>query len=157
MRHMTFAERLAHHRALYRAGAHFARRAIAERTGRLAGPVGCAPGAGLAYWLGAYHATRNCITMRAQRPRMSPKERAPTLDELRALLPVVGGKRRGLYAAAPGTGPAGKTCHDCDELIYMRSPAKHPKCGLTKYTHGDATTIRTSTPACKHFTERDDD
>lgn len=78
-------------------------------------------------------------------------ERQPTMDELRRVLPVVGEKRRGLYAGAPGSGPAGKTCHDCRHLRYMRPPTKHPKCGLTKYTHGDATTIRTRTPACKYF------
>lgn len=81
-------------------------------------------------------------------------DRQPTLDELRALLPVKGGsKRRGLYAAAPGTGPAGKTCRSCAHKTYTGGRKWHPKCGLTKYTHGDATTIRTSTPACKHYQE----
>lgn len=79
--------------------------------------------------------------------------RQPTMEELRRLLPVVGEKRRGLYAAAPGTGPAGKTCRSCDHVRHMR-PGKHPKCGLTNFTHGDATTIRTSTPACRHYAER---
>lgn len=77
----------------------------------------------------------------------------PSMAHLRALLPVVGEKRRGLYAAAPGTGPVGKTCRTCVHLAHMR-PGKHPKCGLTKYTHGDATTIRTSTPACHRYEER---
>lgn len=84
---------------------------------------------------------------------MSDEPRQPTLEELRRALPVVGQKRRGLYFAAPGTGPEGKTCHDCAHLIYVRPSAKHPKCDRTKYTHGDATTIRTRTPACRGFEE----
>lgn len=80
--------------------------------------------------------------------------RQPTMDELRARLPVKGVKaHRGLYAGVAGTGPDGKTCHDCGWLRYTdpRGRAKHPKCGKTAYTHGDATTIRTFTPACHHF------
>lgn len=80
--------------------------------------------------------------------------RQPTWDELRALLPVKGIKSRGLYAGPAGTGPEGKTCHDCGWLRYSHhSKAKHPKCGKTKYTHGDATTIKTRTAACHHFKE----
>ena len=61
---------------------------------------------------------------------------------------------RGLYAATPGTGPAGKTCRDCAHLRHTGNSRKqHPKCGLTNYTRGDATTIRTSTPSCNRFTE----
>lgn len=76
----------------------------------------------------------------------------PTMDELRALLPVHGEKRRGLYAAAPGSGPAGKTCKTC-AFRTSTGNGKYPKCGKTKYTHGDATTIRVSTPACHHYVE----
>lgn len=76
----------------------------------------------------------------------------PTMDELRAMLPTKGA--RGLYAAPPGTGPVGRTCHFCAHLLYTGSGTKHPKCGQAKYTRGDATTIRTSTPACRQFEER---
>lgn len=74
----------------------------------------------------------------------------PTMDELRALAPVQ--MKRGLYAAPPGTGPAGKTCHDCAFLTHTgHNRNRHPKCGKTQYTHGDATTILTRSAACKHF------
>lgn len=77
----------------------------------------------------------------------------PTWDELRAMMPAKGAKLRGLYAAPAGTGPLGKTCHDCAFLRYNdpQGRAKHPKCGKVKYTSGDATTIKTRTPACRHF------
>lgn len=90
---------------------------------------------------------------------MSDERPQPTLEELRALLPLRGTKKRGLYAAAPGTGPAGETCRTCAHKTYtgQSTRARHPKCGLTKYTHGDATTIRTSTPACKHWTASTDE
>jgi hypothetical protein len=74
------------------------------------------------------------------------------MDELRAMMPTQ--KKRGLYAAPPGTGPVGRTCHFCAFLTYSGHNTKHPKCGKTNYTHGDATTIRTSTPACRLFEER---
>lgn len=75
----------------------------------------------------------------------------PTMDELRALMPTKGGKQRGLYAAPAGTGPAGKACRDCAHLRHTGNVKKHPKCGKVKYTHGDATTIKTRTPACRVF------
>lgn len=78
----------------------------------------------------------------------------PTMAELRALLPVKGAGRRGLYAGTPGTGPVGKTCRSCKHKTYTGGAKRHPKCGLTDYTHGDATTIRTSTPACHRYEER---
>lgn len=78
----------------------------------------------------------------------------PSMADLRALLPSRGKGKQGLYAAAPGTGPAGKTCQSCAHKIYTGGRKLHPKCGLTKYTHGDATTIRTRTPACHRYEER---
>lgn len=78
----------------------------------------------------------------------------PTMDELKARLPVVGKQRRGLYAGPPGTGPVGKTCRSCAHKTYTGNGPKYfPKCGLTNYTRGDATTIRTSTPACHRYEE----
>ncbi len=75
----------------------------------------------------------------------------PTLDELRARIPW-----QGKYAAQPGTGPVGATCHSCAFLANTgRAGGKsHPKCGKTKYTSGDATTIRTSTAACSQYAEQ---
>lgn len=76
----------------------------------------------------------------------------PTLDELR--------ERTGhgtwwykRYAAEPGTGPAGKMCRDCEHMTSTdpQGRGKHPKCGKTDYTSGDATTIRVKTAACKLF------
>lgn len=75
----------------------------------------------------------------------------PTMEELRARLPVVGPARRGLYAGAAGSGPAGKTCRTCRFKTYTGNVKLHPKCSLTNYTSGDATTIRTSTPACRYY------
>ena len=85
-----------------------------------------------------------------------PEKTPPTFEELRALLPVKGIRYRGLYAGVAGTGPEGKTCHDCGWLTYTRHGNNYkgyPKCGKTAYTHGDATTIKTRTAACQHFTE----
>jgi len=73
----------------------------------------------------------------------------PTMEELRAQVGAQGDKAR-RYAAEPGTGPAGATCHSCAFLRYT-GHAKYPKCGRTKYTRGDATTIRTRTPACRLY------
>jgi hypothetical protein len=79
----------------------------------------------------------------------------PTLDELRervhATAPKRDGKQRGLYAAPPGSGPPLKTCGDCAHLRFTGSAKHYPKCGLVKFTHGDATTIRMRSPACAKF------
>jgi hypothetical protein len=83
---------------------------------------------------------------------MSDERTPPTMEELRALMPVVGGQRRGLYAATPGTGPAGETCASCEHRTSTGGKGnRHPKCGLTQFTRGDATTIRTSSPACSKW------
>lgn len=84
---------------------------------------------------------------------MSDERRQPTLEELRASLPLRGTKKRGLYAGSPGGGPAGETCRTCKHKTYtgQSKPTSHPKCGLVKYTAGDATTILTSTPACRYW------
>ena len=76
----------------------------------------------------------------------------PTMEELRAQV-VASYGTGGKYADAPGTGPEGTTCHSCAHLRHtgQANPSKHPKCGLTKYTHGDATTIKTSTPSCRRY------
>jgi hypothetical protein len=66
-------------------------------------------------------------------------------------MPVRNGKVRGLYAATPGSGPPGKTCGDCAFLRFTGNVKHYPKCGLVKYTHGDATTIQRRSPACAKF------
>lgn len=69
---MTFDQALAHHRAAYHAGAHFAREAIATGRARIRGPVGLSAAGRLAYWLAAAHALRDCVIM----PTKSPAHRA---------------------------------------------------------------------------------
>jgi hypothetical protein len=76
------------------------------------------------------------------------------MDDLYALAGRQG-KNAQRYAGIPGTGPAGTTCKRCAHLRYTGSAKRFPKCGKTKYTHGDATTIRTSSPSCSLY-EADD-
>lgn len=79
------------------------------------------------------------------------------MDELRAKIGAQcgpsGGKQR--YAGEAGKGPEGKTCGDCGWLTFTdrATSGKYPKCGLTNYTSGDATTIKRKTPACQHFAD----
>lgn len=75
----------------------------------------------------------------------------PTLDELRARH---GAMQGGRYADAPGSGPEGKTCKSCAWLRYTGHSKRFPKCGRTKYTRGDATTIKTGSPACRLYEEK---
>lgn len=73
----------------------------------------------------------------------------PTIDELRARVAY-----NGKYAGTPGKGPTGRTCKSCAHKIYSAPhKAKHPKCNLAQWTSGDATTIKTSTPACEKYKE----
>jgi hypothetical protein len=58
------------------------------------------------------------------------------------------------YAAAPGSGPAGKTCRDCEHAegwTNRRGNKTYWKCGLVKHTSGPGTDIRVRTPACSRF------
>lgn len=71
----------------------------------------------------------------------------PTMDELRARVGVQG-KR---YGDMPGTGPEGTTCSSCAWLRYTGNTKRHYKCGKTAYTHGDATTIRVTSPSCRLY------
>lgn len=73
------------------------------------------------------------------------------MDELRARI----GKQGARYAEMPGTGPTGTTCKTCAALTYTGNQRKHPKCGRTAFTHGDATSILTSSPSCLLYAERD--
>lgn len=74
----------------------------------------------------------------------------PTMDELRAKA----GRMNARYAEEPGTGPQGETCKTCAHLRYTGHAKHYPKCGKTKYTHGDATTIKTSSRACRLYEAR---
>ena len=70
-------------------------------------------------------------------------------------LPVVI-QHSGAYAGAPGSGPQGRTCRDCDHYCRVaHNNGVHRKCGLVrgKWTHGPATDIKAGTPACRLFVE----
>lgn len=56
------------------------------------------------------------------------------------------------YAAAPGSGPAGKTCRDCVHYC-VRTGGKFRKCALLQrvWTKGAGTDIRARSPACKMY------
>lgn len=110
-----------------------------------------APGSGIFGMLGSARA----VTLPS--PGVDPVAAVtrPTMDELRATMPTKGGKKRGLYAAPPGTGPLGRTCHHCAFLTYSGHNTQHPKCDKVKWTSGDATTILTRTPACRYFEQNE--
>jgi hypothetical protein len=54
------------------------------------------------------------------------------------------------YYAAPGTGPAGHTCGDCEHHVVKRLAKDYHKCAKSeaKWTGGGATDIRVRSPAC---------
>lgn len=58
------------------------------------------------------------------------------------------------YAAAPGTGPEGKTCKQCAHYCH-RENGKYRKCGLVaaRWTCGPGTDILARSPACAFFQE----
>lgn len=59
------------------------------------------------------------------------------------------------YAAAPGSGPAGKECRGCAHFMHACG-VKYRKCGLVRarWTRGPGTDIRAHAPACDFFEER---
>lgn len=60
----------------------------------------------------------------------------------------------GGYPAMPGTGPKGKTCHDCENYCRVNGGSRsYPKCLLMKlrWTHGTGTDIKAHSPACRKF------
>ncbi len=65
--------------------------------------------------------------------------------------------RRG-YAGIPGTGPAGKTCKDCDHYYIKQLSKTYRKCYLMKayWTGGQGSDIKASSPACAKFEETGD-
>jgi hypothetical protein len=61
-------------------------------------------------------------------------------------------KRKGGYAATPGTGPQGETCKTCRHIRRKMGGRKsYPKCALVKWTSGTATDIRVHAPACSRW------
>ena len=60
------------------------------------------------------------------------------------------------YAAPPGTGPAGKTCRDCDNYARRRSAKTYLKCWLMRdvWTGGPGTDIKAKSPACRFFNKQ---
>jgi hypothetical protein len=67
-------------------------------------------------------------------------------------------KKRGGHAAAPGTGPAGKTCRTCEHYTraHLESGRIVRKCGLMEvhWTRGPGTDIRAKDAACRHYEAR---
>lgn len=62
------------------------------------------------------------------------------------------GEPRG-YPAMPGTGPEGKRCKHCANLVIRRLAKDYRKCGLMRavWTGGRRTDIRANSPACSKF------
>ena len=62
-------------------------------------------------------------------------------------------KSRGLYAALPGTGPAGETCRSCDHLSGKLQSRRYYKCELTRHlwTGGPGTDVKVRSPACSKW------
>lgn len=58
-------------------------------------------------------------------------------------------KKQGLYAALPGTGPAGETCGSC-EHCHRAWNGRYRKCALlrNRWTGGPGTDIKARSPAC---------
>lgn len=62
----------------------------------------------------------------------------------------------GGYAAKPGTGPAGKTCKQCQGYVKLWHHGRYyPKCEMNRvnWTHGRGTDIKASVWACAYFIE----
>lgn len=59
-------------------------------------------------------------------------------------------KTKGLYAAAPGTGPEGETCGSCKHLTRRKWAKKYLKCELVqaRWTRGPGTDVKARSPAC---------
>lgn len=63
-------------------------------------------------------------------------------------------KRPLAYAAAPGSGPEGKTCKTCAHRVRKQGNTKfYNKCDLVRWSRSDATDIRVSSPACWRYEE----
>lgn len=62
-------------------------------------------------------------------------------------------KLKGLYAALPGSGPAGETCGSCASLYRKRMGGTYLKCGLTRalWTGGGGSDVKSRSPACSKW------
>lgn len=80
-------------------------------------------------------------------PHMTPAERRK----------LVGKPAKGLYAAAPGTGPDGQTCGSCAHLCRKAMAKTYLKCGLVqaKWTGGGGTDVKARSPACSKWERRE--
>jgi len=85
-------------------------------------------------------------------PAMTPSERKRLYREAAKEF----GKPKGLFAAEPGTGPAGETCGTCLHLYRRRMSKTYLKCALVnrEWTGGSATDVKASTPACLKWEAR---
>jgi hypothetical protein len=61
------------------------------------------------------------------------------------------------YAAPPGTGPKGETCRTCFHYIVKKMGGTYRKCALMRphWTNGPGSDIRASSPACRHWAEKE--
>ncbi len=83
-------------------------------------------------------------------PRQSAQSRAAAFAK---------SKMKGMYAAEPGTGPAGETCKSCKHIVRRQYIVRRQwdkvylKCGLTKpyWTKGPGTDIKAGSPACSKW------
>jgi hypothetical protein len=61
-------------------------------------------------------------------------------------------KRKGGYAALPGTGPEGEKCKTCRHIRRVMGGNKaFPKCALIRWTKGPGTDIKVGSPACSRW------
>lgn len=72
-----------------------------------------------------------------------------------------GRQLRGLYAAPPGTGPAGETCGTCRHVVKCGNPGSKGrwfKCKAIehRWTGGRATDVLATAPACERWEKRRD-
>lgn len=84
---------------------------------------------------------------------MSDSTLFPDLEASAAPARPVRVKASGLYAALPGTGPAGETCRTCNNLSGKRMSRRYYKCELTKgqWTGGPGTDVKVRSPACSKW------
>lgn len=62
-------------------------------------------------------------------------------------------RSKGLYAALPGSGPAGETCGSCANLCRKRMGNTYLKCGLARawWTGGPGTDVKARSAACSKW------
>lgn len=81
-------------------------------------------------------------------------DRALTPQERRLLFKMTPKAHAG-YAATPGTGPMGETCHSCKHYAYNegRTARAYRKCALMRaiWTGGPGTDIKAGSPACSKW------